>query len=103
MAVVKVNVVDAQSPQRLVTSFLNVFRLIAYATLTSLGVHIVGELGCKEDVLTLARISLEPISQQIFRVLVHVCTVPVELSSLIDVVEHGKSLFIWFGLSVKCR
>jgi hypothetical protein len=52
-------------------------------------------------VLTLARIELEPLAEEVFAVLVHVGSVPEEVALIVDLVENLEALLVGLWLAVE--
>lgn len=93
VAIVEIDVRNTEAPQRLLASLAQVLgaRVDVAGAIFS---HGIGKFGGEEDVLTLARVLLEPLSKQILAVLVHVCGVPEEVALLVDLVEDLEALLI---------
>ena len=51
--------------------------------------------------LTLARVLLEPLAEEVLTVLVHVGGVPEEVALVVDLVEDLEALLIGLGLAVE--
>jgi hypothetical protein len=52
-------------------------------------------------VLTLAGVELEPLAEEVLAVLVHVGSIPEEVSLVVDLVEDLEALLIGLGLAVE--
>jgi hypothetical protein len=52
-------------------------------------------------VLTLARVELEPLAEEVFAVLVHIGSVPEKVALIIDLVEDLETLLVGLGLAVE--
>lgn len=51
--------------------------------------------------VTLARVQLEPLAEEIFAVLVHVGSVPEEVALVVDLIENLEALLVGLGLAVE--
>ena len=51
--------------------------------------------------LTLAGVELEPLAEEVLAVLVHVGSIPEEVSLVVDLVEDLEALLIGLGLAVE--
>jgi hypothetical protein len=79
----------------------NVALLTGIDVTSAILLHGVGELGGEEDVLTLAGVLLEPLTEQILAVLIHVRSVPEEIALVVDLVEDREALRVGFRLAVE--
>ena len=51
--------------------------------------------------VTLARVQLEPLAEEVFAVLVHVGSVPEEVALVVDLVKNLEALLVRLGLAVE--
>ena len=77
------------------------FLLTGVDVTSAILLHGVGKLGGEEDVLTLAGVLLEPLTEKILAVLIHVRSVPEEIALVVDLVEDREALRIGFRLAVE--
>ena len=77
------------------------FLLTGVDVTSAILLHGVGKLGGEEDVLTLAGVELEPLAEEVLAVLVHVGSIPEEVSLVVDLVEDLEALLIGLGLAVE--
>lgn len=51
--------------------------------------------------VTLSRVQLEPLAEEVFAVLVHVGSVPEEVALIVDLVEDLEALLVGLGLAIE--
>lgn len=102
MAVVKINCLDPQSLQALVTRLPAVLRTAVDHSLRIAGNALVCELGSQEDLISLS-CTLEPFADQIFRILVDICGIPEVLSEFVRAVEDLEAFLIRLDGAVEGR
>ena len=100
MAVIKVNILNTQALQTLLTRLPCIFRVSIDHEITIL--HHNSELGGQEDVVPLAG-SLEPFANQVFTICIDVCGVPECLAHFVRFVEDLEAVAIRLGLAVETR
>ena len=77
------------------------FLLTGVDVTSAILLHGVGKLGGEEDVLTLAGVLLEPLTEKILAVLIHVRSVPEEIALIVHLVEDREALRVGFRLAVE--
>ena len=100
MAVEKVNSLNTQALQTLLTRLPCILRVILDHERTIL--HHASKLGSQEDVVPLAS-SLEPFANQIFAIKVDVRGVPECLAHFVRLVENLEAVLIRPGVAIKAR
>lgn len=99
VSVVQIDVLNAQSLQRLLARLLRRFRgrINRHVTIN----HAEAKFRSEEDVFSCTRISLEPFRQEHLTVCVEVGCVPEETILAVHLVKDSKALLIWFWRAIQ--